>query len=679
MKLINFTIIKLTFFLIIGITFAYFITLPLYLSLLITGGLLLILGTVFLTSKKQLAKNIWFGLMSFLLMSSIGILTVNIHNQKHFKSHYTNTISLSNDSLKTITFKVRELLKPNKYYHKYIVDILNINGEATTGKSLLSITKDTINATLKVDAIFICKTDLKPILPSLNPGQFDYKKYLNKKYIYHQIVTSNQSLFKSESKSYSLLGIANNIRDFINLKLKKHHFTTEELSIINALFLGQRQNISENIYSSYTNAGVIHILAISGLHIGIILLILNFIFKPIEQLKKGKLIKTILIVFILWSFAIIAGLSASVTRAVTMFSIVAIGMNLKRPTNILNTLAISIFILLLIKPMFLFDVGFQLSYVAVLAIVIINPLLQKLWKPKYKIVNFYWQTLTVTVSAQLGILPLSLYYFHQIPSLFFTTNLVIIPLLGIILGYGIIVILLAILDILPQFLANIFGYIISAMNGFVGWISNYNEFVINNISFSLLYVLVSYILIAALINFWKQKSYKSFKWVLIGVVIVQCTVIYTNYSKPSNQLIIFHKSRFSLIGDVSKHKINVSHDFDSITQSKNRIITNFTVKNHIKNIENDSLKHLYILNKNTLFIIDSLSTYNVKSFQPDYLLLRQSPKLNLSRLIDSIQPKQIIADGSNYKSYVTYWEAICKKRKLPFHQTGKKGAFIIDY
>ena len=119
-----------------------------------------------------------------------------------------------------------------------------------------------------------------------------------------------------------MLGIANNIREHINQRLKTYSFKPDELAIINALLLGQRQNISEDIYTNYANAGAIHILAISGLHIGIILIILNFVFKPLERLRYGLFIKTFILLIILWSFAIIAGLSASVTRAVTMFSIV---------------------------------------------------------------------------------------------------------------------------------------------------------------------------------------------------------------------------------------------------------------------------------------------------------------------------------------------------------------------
>jgi competence protein ComEC len=679
MKLLNFTIIKLTCCLIIGIAIAYFFTFLIPLTLYITASFLVLLFVAFIVARKQFTKTIWLGLSAYILMIFIGILTTNFHNQKNFLNHYTHHNSFEKGSLKTITFRIREVLKPNTYYDKYVIDILNIDNETVSGKSLLNIQKDSTLQTLKVDNILITKTVFKDLNNPLNPNQFNYKKYLEKKYIYHQISVNNQSLLKINSQQKTLFGIADDVRNHINLKLKKYSFKPDELAIINALLLGQRQDISEDVYTSYTNAGAIHILAVSGLHVGIILLILMFIFNPLERFKHGKLIKTIILVTLLWCFALIAGLSASVTRAATMFSIVAIAMSLKRPTNIYNTLAISIFIILLFKPMFLFDVGFQLSYLAVFAIVSIDPLLYKLWKPKSKILRFYWHTLTITISAQFGVIPISLYYFHQVPALFFLSNLVIIPALGIILGFGIFVIFLALLNILPNFLASIYGSIISLMNSFVGWISQQDQFLFKSIAFSLLYVIASYLVIISLIKLFKKRSFSNLKLLLIAVLFMQCTFIYTAYNKPSNQFIIFHKSRYSLIGNTTNNKIMVAHDFDSLTKAKNKIIKNYTVGNHIKTIEEDSLQPLYVLDGKRLLVIDSLGIYNIKLFNPDYVLLRQSPKINLNRLIDSIKPKYIIADGSNYRSYVERWEHICKKRKLPFHQTGKKGAFIIDY
>lgn len=678
MKLLNFTVIKLTICLVIGILIGYFFEWTITWTWIIVVLLLIGLFKAYSIAKKQFTKTVWFGLLAFTSMIFIGILTVNIHNERNFPNHYTQYVS-NNDSLNVITFRIREVLKPNNYYDKYIIDILKVDDIRVSGKSIINIQKDSTLHPLKVDDLFITKTVLGEIRSPLNPNQFNYKNFLEKKHIYHQIHTNFASLYHVNSTQNTLLGIANSIRTHINTKLKTHPFHPDELAIINALLLGQRLDISEEVYSNYTNAGVIHILAISGLHIGIILLILSIALKPLEQFKHGKHIKTILLVAILWSFAIIAGLSASVTRAVTMFSIVTIAMNLKRPTSIYNTLAISMFILLLIKPMFLFDVGFQLSYLAVYSIVIIDPLMQNLWKPKNKIVNFYWHTFTVTISAQIGVMPLSLYYFHQLPGLFFISNLVIVPTLGIVLGLGILVFLLALLNILPFFVAKAYGYMISTMNQFVSWVSQQEQFLLKDIAFNLLYLFVSYFFIFALIHVWKQKYQKNYCLLYIVVLAIQCAFLYTKYNSRNNQFVIFHKSKFSLVGNVISNKIHVYSDYDSLELSNDRIIKDFGVDNHILPIPNQTIKPVYLLKNTTLLVVDSLGIYNIKSFRPDYVLLRQSPQINLDRLIDSIQPKYIIADGSNYKSYVEHWEAICLKRKLPFHQTSKKGAFIIDY
>ena len=167
-----------------------------------------------------------------------------------------------------------------------------------------------------------------------------------------------------------------------------------------------------------------------------------------------------------------------------MFTFVAFGMISNRKSNIYYSLITSMFFLLLIKPMFLFDVGFQLSYLAVFGIVWIQPMLSNLWIPKYKLINKIWQLLTVSVAAQLIILPVSLYYFHQFPSLFLLSNLVIIPFLGIILMLGILVIVLAVINLLPQILADFYGTLINMMNQFVSWVGSQEGFLLIDISFS---------------------------------------------------------------------------------------------------------------------------------------------------------------------------------------------------
>lgn len=676
MKTLNFIIIKFTFCLTAGIVSAHYLKISLLDTVYLSIGLLIVLCLSNQLANRKLKKTIWFGLIAFISMFALGILTYSSHNQKNFPKHYSNNTNVNQTSSNTITFIVKERLKPTKYHHKYIVEIASINEQSLRGKILLNIHKTDSSRLLKVDDVLVVYSEFQDIKNPLNPNQFNYKAYLEKQYIYHQLFTEQHLIFKIASKKESIYGYADTLRQTINERLNKYNFKPEELAIINALILGQRQDMDRDMYTQYANAGAIHILAVSGLHVGIILMMLNFVLKPLNNLKRGNLIKIFCILILLWSFAVIAGLSASVTRAVTMFSIVAIAMHLKRPTNIYNTLSISIFILLLVKPMFLFDVGFQMSYLAVFAIVSIQPLLYKLWSPKWKIVDYFWQIFTVTMAAQLGVVPISLFYFHQFPGLFFISNLAIIPFLGLILGLGIVVIILSLLNSLPDALANFYSVLISSMNQIVSWVSKQEAFLIKDISFNLMHVLVTYILILAFFFFLRKINYQRIILLMLSILIAQSVMIYTKKKNNTEAFIIFHKSRYSILGKKSNNYLTLWHNLDSNTVTNEKIIRDYNIGNFITSVRYDSLDNVYKMHQKTLLIIDSLGVYNV-SFKPDYILLRQSPRINLKRIIDSLQPKLIIADGSNYKSYVQRWKATCVKEELPFHQTSEKGAFII--
>ena len=654
-----------------GILIAHYLVIPTSFSLYSTFGLLFCLGGLLFVFKKRYNKTTVFSVVGFISMVFIGTLTTNLHNQKRDAHHYSKVYSPE----QAITFKVNSSLKANIYNNKYTIDILKIGNQPVSGTALLNISKDSINTPLKVDAIYSTHQPFQDISKALNPNQFDYKYYLEKHYIYHQIYSSSTQLLLVETTPHTFYGYADLLRHTIKEKLKSNSFKSDELAIINALILGQRQDINSVIQNNYTNAGVVHILAVSGLHVGILLFLLNGLLYPLIYLKRGRLLKIILTLIALWSFAIIAGLSASIIRAVTMFSLIAIAMHLKRITNIYNTLAASIFILLLFKPLFIFDIGFQLSYLAVFAIVSIQPLIAKLWRPKYKISKWFWDIFTVTLAAQFGVIPISLFYFHQFPSLFFISNLIIIPFLKLILGLGILIIILSLCNILPDFLAKLYGYIISTMNRFVAWVAQLDSFVFTEIPFNGIQVLCSYFLIFSVVRLAIKQNYKRFYFVCIALLCFQSTFIITKYDTNFAQLTIFHKSRHTIIGYKNNTALNLYSDLDSLTN--NKMLLSYKVSNNIKTLTNNRLDPIYNIASDRLLIVDSLGLYALKDIKPTYVLLRQSPKVNLERLIKTLQPKYIIADGSNYKSYVKRWQAICKKEKLPFHNTNEKGAFII--
>tara|TARA_B100000809_G_scaffold261040_1_gene309130 strand:- start:6289 stop:8304 length:2016 start_codon:yes stop_codon:yes gene_type:complete len=612
--------------------------------------------------------------LSFILFYLIGISSVYYNNDAKYKNYYQNYVGENS----IVILKVDKVLKSGLFNDKYNVSIVKVDSIKTRGKALLNITKDSSVNPLNVDELLYVKSNFQELNAPLNPHQFNYKNYLVKQGIQQQLFLKNEQFKRIDFHGFSLQGISAKFRNLVQESLKKHNFNLDELAVINALLLGQRQDISKQLIADYSSAGAIHILAVSGLHVGIILLILNWLFKPLERFRKGKLIKTVLVVLFLWMFAFVAGLSASVVRAVTMFTFLAIGLSFRRKNIVEFSLIASMFLLLIVKPMFLFDVGFQLSYLAVFGIIWVQPVLYKFWNPKLKIVDKFWQLLTVSFAAQAGVLPLSLYYFHQFPGLFWLSNLIIIPFLGAILIGGIAIIFLSLIGFLPQYLATIYGFVITQMNNFVRWISLQEQFLFKDISLSLLMMIASYIFIIYLVHFLIDTSLKKSIYFLISIVIIQSVFVFETYQNKSKKaFIVFHKSRSSVLGVREGEHLLVYHNLDSLDLKKSNLMTSYrigeNVHQYFKTQESAVLKY----GNQHFILIDSLGVYQLNNLRNSIIVLQYSPKINLKRLIKTIQPKQIIADGSNYKSYISSWEIVCKQEKIPFYYTGKKGAFIM--
>lgn len=671
-KLFRYTPFYYLLFLIIGIIIQFHWNLWKFCfsALYISFFFLIVLLFIF----KQRLK-IAFTITSSLIFTLIGVTSISIQNPKNYSSYYFHKYQEDNN----IILSIHKILKPGNYYNKYVANVTQVNSKETTGKVLLNIQKDSVHNSLQVDNQLLLKPEFKELISPLNPYQFNYKDYLAKQHIYHQIFT-NKNEFKIVNNSrFSLIGLSATVRRKIQNSLKKYSFTKNEYAVINALLLGQRQEISKELLQDYTNAGAIHILAISGLHIGIILLILSFLFKPIEIFKHGRILKSILIILLLWMFAFIAGLSASVVRAVTMFTFVAIGSSFKKKKIIEHSLISSMFLLLLIKPLFLFDVGFQLSYLAVFGIVWVQPFLYKFWKPKLWIADNFWRLFTVSIAAQAGILPISLYYFHQFPALFILSNLIIIPFLGSILIGGIIVIILSLFNSLPQFIVEIYSWVISLMNKTVGWVSGQEEFLFKEISMSFIEMMVWYVFIVLGFQFLMHKKIKQLRFFLVSIILVQSVYIFKTFQRnDKEEFIVFHKSRKNIIGVIKSKELTVYHNIDSNKISSEKSIVAYRINENIKSKSSFKKPTFLKFKSDTILIIDSLGIYQFRNIKNPIVILQNSPRINLNRLIKKLNPKQIVADGSNYKSYINNWKMTCIKRKTPFHYTGQNGAYFMN-
>ena len=669
-KLLGYLPFHFLLFLIAGISCQFYTDYWNY-GIVISACILIFLS---LTAYWQ-RKTLFFVFITWITFFLTGMILV----YENDTTNHTNYFEKNLKNTSKVILAIDKVLKPGNYHHKYVADVVQVDSKKTIGHVLLNIEKDSTPLLFHTGDLVFLKNKFQDIKSSLNPHQFNYKNYLAKQGIYQQVYATKQELLLLDQTSTSFLGFIAALRLKIQQSLQQYDFSEDELAVMNALLLGQRQEISKELSDNYSKAGAIHILAVSGLHVGIILLILSFVLKPLERVNKGKLIKLVLVILFLWFFAVLAGMSASVTRAVTMFSAIALGQFFNKRNAVEHSLIFSMFIILLWKPLFLFDVGFQLSYTAVFGIIWVQPVLYQLWKPTFFIVDKGWQLISVSVAAQLGVLPISLFYFHQFPGLFFISNLIIIPFLGVILGLGLVVLVLSYVSILPVFLEGFYGDVISILNKVVTFVARQEKFLFSEISFSAIKMIFFYLLIILGFQLFLKLNTKRCFLFLGSILAFQCVFILEKYTiAQKSELIVFHKSKNTIIGKRKGSSFEVYHSMDSLQISSQKLLINYKVGENISSQNYHKLSNLMYYKKQVVLIIEKDGLYDIKELNSPIVVLRESPKINLQRLAEKLKPAIIIADGSNYKSYIENWKATCKNLKIPFWTTYNQGAYILN-
>lgn len=674
MKFINFAIVRFSIFLTIGILSAHFYPVTTFLLPYLLA-LLFVFVLFWFWARKRIFQSVELGIATYVCFFFIGYVSYQMRLPMFQSNHYTHITT--SDIPEMLQLKITETLKDDNFNHKYLAEIYEVNGNNSKGKVLVNVSKDSIESRFLVDDLILVYSTISEIPKPLNPHQFDYSKYMKSLGVYGQLHISRKEIIKHQIGAPTLRGFAQNRRARIIEKLQKTKLETDERAIIQALVLGEKKDIDKNLYEKYAAAGAVHILAVSGLHVSIIYFILSFLLKPLSRFKYGSLIQVISIVLSLWGFALLSGLSPSVTRAVTMFSFFALAEVLNRDTNAINTLFLSYFTLLVINPFLLFQVGFQLSYLAVFFIIWLLPIFQNIGYSKYKVVRKVWTLIAVTICAQIGVLPLSLFYFNQFPGLFLLTNIVILPFLSILMCGGILIVILASFDFLPNWLAESYNYLIEQLNWFINWIATQEHFLLGDIHFSTLKTISAYLTIIAFALYLKKLTYPRLITSLVTIALLISVYIYDENRYSRSQLLVFQKNRQTLLAYQNGKDLSIFKNDSTENLSHDYPIKAFKTKQNITSFSEKTLPFIFKYNDKKILIIDSLGVYP-KHENIHTIILSNSPKINLNRLIDSINPSQIIADGSNYHSYVDRWEETCKLKKLPFSHTAKQGAFLLE-
>lgn len=446
-------------------------------------------------------------LTGMLLFSFIvaGYLSIFFHFHKNPDSINSEKLSQK----QTWVAEVRELPREREKSYKVIAKLYSLNDSTSwiTKKVILYFQKDSIIKNCRVGDKLIVHTKLSFIEPPKNPYQFDYKKFTQRKGIYLTGYAPAYSWEKIENiKKRTVKRYASNLQRFLSNKLIESGLSAAEYSVAAAILLGNDETLEPELRASYAATGVSHILCVSGMHVGVIFMIMGFLLKPLDSTVKSRFIKNVILLLAVWLYANITGLAPSVTRSATMFSFVIVSKFLKRKTNVFHSLFASLFILLSINPILLFEMGFQLSYLAVFSIVLFQTKITKLYKPKYKVMNYFWELSAVSLVAQFASAPIVTYYFGQFPNYFLLTNMFIIPISFVMTVTGVATLAFSFSDIISKGFGFLLNIELKIMNTVVFYVEKLPGALTTNISINYMQVLVLYSFFIALLIFTKNKK-----------------------------------------------------------------------------------------------------------------------------------------------------------------------------
>ena len=653
----------------------------------VTALLFIIIFPLF-SDVKKFSLNWLRGIAVLLLFVFVGMMITrnqNIQNNTNwFYKNYKH-----NDAI-LLTIEEPLVDKPKSYKALASVTSVSINNKTwkpTKGFILLYLKKDSTKPALNYGSQIIINKTLQPIQSSGNPASFNYKRFCLFQNITHQIFISKDDYIIATTTNKNLLQqFLFNARDAALQTMRNNIHSQKELGIAEALLIGYRNDLDKDLVQAYSNTGVVHIIAISGMHIAIIYATLIWLFQFFKSSKIKKWLEPIVILSIIWMFTLMAGAAPSISRAAVMFSCILIGKLLDKNSTIYNTLASSAFILLFYNPFYLWDVGFQLSYAAVLSIILFYKPVFNLIYIHNKLLQKLWQLTAVTLAAQVFALPLVIYHFHQFPLMFLLGNLIAVPISGLILYAELSLFILSWLKPVAAFIGLLIEASLKFMNDFVEYINRFRFSVIDGLNISLSQLIIVYVILILLMIFIFYKSKTSFYTSLIFIIIffVLRDIDFIQH-RQQQKLIVYNVAQHKAVDFIAGNTCRFYGDSTVIT---NAVLRNFNlkssrIKSRLSVDENILLPEFYNINLNfnhtkILLLNKSLFINDVTNKIPvNIIIISDKIKNSITDLNKLFNCKTYIVTSNVSTWQSEQWKKDCEQLHLRFHSVTQQGAAVI--
>ena len=572
--------------------------------------------------------------------------------------------------------------------------------QSTQGAVMTYFEKNERSLNLRYGDVIVFHEQPKRVEPPNNPEQFDYQKYLSRKGILRQVYLKGDSweLLK-ERRVNPIYAFSYDLRDFLLATIRRLGINNDEYAVAAAILLGYDDTLPAELRQKYVAAGSMHILCVSGMHVGVIFWVFSYMLGFLDKRKHVQNItKQSLLLVLIWFYALLAGLAPSILRSTIMLSFVVVGDMIKRNGVLLNSLAASAFMLLCIDPANLFNVGFQLSYCAVIGIVTLQRPIYNLFYVKRMFWDKIWELSSVTLAAQLATAPFSIYYFHQFPTYFWLSNLFMGPISAVVITGGMVMLLIFFIPYINIGVAFCVKWMICAMNFIVTWIEDIPYSIvkglyINDLEF--LCLIVAYVLLMMLVEHKK----KQFLFAMFSMLLIFSTSQLARLAIQRNQrcLTVYSINKATAIDFVCGNEHVLVCDTSLVNDPS---LTSFNIENNLikegvfsngifvpaddDSFENHFMKkcdNFISFGGKTIGIMNEKSTFGVKlPFRPhlDYFVARGRTNLDLERLLNCYVVDLLIIDGSVPEIYSRKIIKEAEDMGQDYYDIKSSGAFVLN-
>ena len=568
-----------------------------------------------------------------------------------------------------------------------------IHGEKvikSEGKVLIYFAKDSLQPVLKYGDKILLNKNLQHIKNSGNPGAFNYQRYAAFQSVFHNVFLQSKDwvLLNDKNINWFRQFIFTSRAAILAVLQKNIPQGKDELGIAEALLIGYTNDLDKDLVQAYSNTGVVHIIAISGMHLALIYGLLVWLFAKIPFINKSKITQVVLILSCLWLFALLTGAAASVLRSAVMFTFIAVGKNLSKQSSIYNSLAGSAFVMLCYNQYFLWDVGFQLSYLAVVGIIIFQKSIYNWFYIKNKLLNEIWKLMAISLAAQVLTFSVCIYYFHQFPNLFLITNIVAVPLSGVILFTEIGLVAFSWIPFVGTYLGKIVGWMVWVMNSIILKVSQISFAVWDNIPSTIATTWLLYAVVIGIGMWLLNKNKKAFRLAIVCLFAFVLLQAYGNWQiKKQQKIIVYNVPQHQAIDFITG---NNYHFLGDSILLQDGVLQNF----HLKparialqlNMRSDLMKTIFqqhqfyqFVNKKVLVIDKPISFEPLQQkIDVDLIIISKNPKLSIAQMANVFNCGQYIFDASNSLWKIGQWQKDCKALHLNYYSIPAEGAYVCD-